>query len=361
MTKPKIFRLGMIGCGDISNHHALAAKGITDKLKITACCDINELAAKNWAKKYGCDRWYLSYEEMIRTENLDGVLLATWPNQHREQVEKCLKAGAKNILCEKALTLTGQQAYELWKLVKENDAFLMEGFMYRHHPLMREIEKIVKSDQAGLVDNVRACFSGYDNEDDPADDPKLNWRRRNECAGGVPYDLASYCVSGCNLYNNGLPTKVLSTGGLSEKYGTINRLYSIIQYDNGGVSFIESSKKSSFTQELQISCAGMILNTPVAWTPNENDGIIIKRNVLKSGRYGDERLTIKAANAYQLQMINFVDATNGQAKPAVPLIESVINSYTLEAIVKSLIENRLVNIELPNEICQAYKEFRSTR
>jgi predicted dehydrogenase len=46
------------------------------------------------------------YRQMVRKERSDGVLLATWPNQHREQIEQCLAAAVKRILCEKALTLT---------------------------------------------------------------------------------------------------------------------------------------------------------------------------------------------------------------------------------------------------------------
>ena len=109
-------KLGMVGCGGISHHHAQAAMKMTgaNTVAFIACCDIREEVARSWADQYGCDGVYTDYERMIGEEDLDGVLLATWPIQHRDQIERCLAAGAGNILCEKALTLTGDEAVEIW-------------------------------------------------------------------------------------------------------------------------------------------------------------------------------------------------------------------------------------------------------
>jgi predicted dehydrogenase len=40
---------------------------------------------------------------MIGEHELDGVLIATWPTQHRERILGCLEAGARHILGEKSL------------------------------------------------------------------------------------------------------------------------------------------------------------------------------------------------------------------------------------------------------------------
>ena len=114
MRDDSAVRIGIVGCGDISHEHAIAAQAIPDKVRFVACCDIRDAAAQAWAKQYRCASYYTDYTEMIGAERLDAVLLATWPTQHREQVERCLEAGVRNILCEKALTLTGSDAVELY-------------------------------------------------------------------------------------------------------------------------------------------------------------------------------------------------------------------------------------------------------
>src|SRR5262245_29821344 len=91
-------RIGLVGCGGISHLHARAA--------IVACCDIRRDVAETWARRYGCERAYGDDEAMLREHDLDAVLLATWPAQHHQQVLHCLRAGVRNILCEKALATT---------------------------------------------------------------------------------------------------------------------------------------------------------------------------------------------------------------------------------------------------------------
>ena len=101
MTEIKI---GMVGCGEHSNVHAAAAKGLQG-IKITACCDINEDKAVDWARRYGCDSYYTGIEAMLEKEKLDAMILCTWPGQYVEQIEKCLSYRVRNILCEKSLAL----------------------------------------------------------------------------------------------------------------------------------------------------------------------------------------------------------------------------------------------------------------
>jgi len=345
-------RLGMVGCGGISHAHGNAAKKAPRTARFAACCDVREDAARNWAAQYGCERSYTDYEEMIRKESLDGLYLATWPNQHREQVERCLAAGARNILCEKALTLTGQEAVAIWEMVAARNAFLMEGFMYRHHPAIRKIERLLASGELGPADNVRAAFSAFDPEHESPTDPNRNWRQRRECGGGVPYDFACYAVNACGRFAGGLPVRAFALGTLG-KYETLSRLHGIIEYANGCVGIIESSKRTSFSQELQVSCADGILNLPIAWTIPGDVTIRETRSPVWSHPL-HSGYAVAAADSYQLQLENFADVIRGQGTPVLPLVQSVVNTFVLEALVSSALEKRAVEIELPTGIRQAF-------
>ncbi len=141
-------RIGLVGCGGISHLHARAAESASNAA-IVACCDVRRDVAEAWAGRYGCERAYEDYEAMLREHDLDAVLLATWPAQHYEQVLRCLRAGVRNILCEKALATTSTQAHEIWSAARESGAFVMEGFMYRHHPAMRRLEHLLLDGELG--------------------------------------------------------------------------------------------------------------------------------------------------------------------------------------------------------------------
>jgi predicted dehydrogenase len=321
-------------------------------VRFAACCDIRPELAEEWAREYGCDAHYSDYEEMIRQEELDGVLLATWPSQHREQIERCLAAGARNILCEKALTLTGREALEIWHLVNGAGAFLMEGFMYRHHPAIREMERRLATGRLGTTDRVRACFSHYDSEQASVDDDTRNWRQRKECGGGVVFDLACYCVNACQHFATAPPTRVFCRGDESAKYGTVNRLYGIIEYENGCLGVVESSKRTTLTQELQVACAQGTLVLPVAWTIYE-EALLIQRDDMPWPHPTTTETSIAAADSYQLQLENFADVIEGSAPPLVTLAQSVLNTYTLEAVLASAAARQPIAVEVQPEIVAA--------
>ena len=348
-------KLGIIGCGDIAYAHGKAARENRDDVRFVACCDVRPDAANDWASEHDVERTYADCDAMLNAEDLDAVVIATWPNLHREQVGRCLAAGIENILCEKALTLTGREALEIYEAVNAAGAFLMEGFMYRHHPATRTLADLVASGNIGRVDAVRACFSNCEPETASADDPTRNWRQRKECAGGIPYDYACYCVNACQAFAGGIPRRVICSGGLSEKYDIVDRMHALVEYDDGCVGFIESSKHQAFTQELQVSGSDAILDLPIAWTV-PGPITVTRRHAREWADVVTDEIAIPAANSYALQMANFARVVRGEAAPRVPLAESVVNTFTIEAMVNSLTERREVEIEIPDNLIAAIKE-----
>lgn len=342
-------QLGIVGCGAIAHAHAGAAAGIPQCVQFAACCDINRAVAEAWASAYGVSRVYTDYAEMIATERLDAVVLATWPNQHGEQIARCLDAGARNILCEKALALTGQEALEIYDRVTAAGAWVMEGFMYRHHPAIRSLERLIAEGAIGDVDNVRGEFGWYDAETDEVAESARNWRQRKDRGGGVPYDATCYAVNACGHFCGGLPVRAFATGTISPAFGTISRLFGVIDYSNGRTGLVGSSKKQQFIQELQIEGAAGVLYLPIAWTINA-DIVIEKRRSEDWHRIISECYPIGQSNAYQRQLENVCAVIRGEDAPVVPLAQSVVNTYALEALVTSVLERRPVDIVIPERV-----------
>jgi predicted dehydrogenase len=347
----------MVGCGGISHAHARAAQAIPN-VSFTACCDVRMDVADEWAAAYGASSVYEDYAEMIGEENLDGVYLATWPNQHREQIERCIAAGARNILCEKSLTLTGQESMEIWGLVQESGIFLMEGFMYRHHPAIHKLESRIDSGEIGPVDYAHAVFNAFDAETASPTDPNRNWRQRKECGGGIPYDFACYCVNACQNLTGGIPVRVTCRGGRSSRYDTINRVFAIVEYDNGCMGILESSKKAGWNHEVQVACAHATLRLPVAWSIVDEIEISESR-CEEWGHLLVDTYTVRKADAYQLQLENFAAVIREEAEPGMPLAETVVNVHTIEALVTSLEEDRAVDVTIPQAIRKTVLEDRA--
>jgi hypothetical protein len=61
---------------------------------------------------------------------------------------------------------------------------------------------------------------------------------------------------------------------------------------------------------------------------------------------------ILKANPYQLQLENFAAVLRGDAEPDMPLATSVVNTYTIEALVTSALERRIVEVDIPAAVCE---------
>jgi xylose dehydrogenase (NAD/NADP) len=341
-------RLGIVGCGGISHRHAPAAAASAE-VAIVACCDTRTDVAEEWAATYGCEHVYGDYRAMVDELELDGILLATWPVQHCEQILGCLEAGVRFILCEKALTTSRSEALEVFRAAEAASATVVEALMYRHHPAVQIVEQLLDGGAIGEVDSVRACFSVFDPEEPSADDPLRDWRQHAERGGGVPYDLACYCVDACNHFVDAVPQRALALGARSERYGTINRLYGLIEYADPPVGIVTSSTRSDFDHELRISGTTGHVVLPVAWRIEGRINVTVSRSV-GWGRFEEERREIDAADPYRLQLERFAAVIRGKTEPAPTLAESVVTALSLDALVRSAVEGIPVDIDVPAHV-----------
>jgi D-xylose 1-dehydrogenase (NADP+, D-xylono-1,5-lactone-forming) len=341
-------RLGIVGCGAIAERHGPAAAA-TPEIAIVACCDVRSEVAEEWRGRFGCERAYDDYLAMLSTHELDGVILATWPTLHREQVLGCLEVGVRNILCEKSLAVTGAEALEIWQAAEAAGALVVEGYMYRHHPAFKTLLELVESGRTGTLDNVWAAFSLFDPANTPPDDPQLDWRRRSDRAGGVPWDLAGYCLDAANFVAPSLPLRAFAVTDTSAVYGTIDRLYALVEYEDGFVAMIESSMRSHFNHELRIGGSHGHAVLPVAWRIDHASEVIFERSV-GWGLFETERIPIAEANPYVLQFEAFAAAARGDAPPARRLSESVLTACTLDALLESASAHAVVEVRIPAEV-----------
>jgi predicted dehydrogenase len=357
-------KLGLIGCGRISHAHGTAVSRIgADKVRIVACGDVREEAAKSFADTYGCDRYYADAAAMLAAEELDAVVLATWPAQHLEQIEMCLTAGHKMILCEKALATTGEDAVKIWDLVQEHGATVVEGFMYLHHPLIAKLDEVIAKGDIGEIDWVRSCSSYYFPEVASADDASRSWRFKKETGGGVPWDLACYTVNAVATYAAQLPQKVSATGSFSANYGTINRIFGTIAFEGGRTGVIESSAGATFNQALEIHSTKRTLHVETVFTPPGDTVVREVATVKPSHLHFKEHevespLTLQddlpTFYCYQAQMESFLKVLAGAAKPKPTLSQSVVNVITIETLINAMIEEKVLPVDVPQRLRDAW-------
>ena len=103
-------RGALLGCGQVSLHH-LRAWAQIDEVEIVALYNRTVSKAKARAREFGIplEHVYSDYHELLDTEEVDFVDIATAPHIHREQVEAAA-AHARHVLCQKPLAPTLEDA-----------------------------------------------------------------------------------------------------------------------------------------------------------------------------------------------------------------------------------------------------------
>jgi predicted dehydrogenase len=111
VSKP--FRIGLIGCGNISNAYFTHLAPYDVFAKITACADIDVERAKAKAAEHGVPK-ACSVKELLADPDIDAVLNLTIPAAHASVNLAALKAG-KHTYCEKPFSLTYKEGVAVMK------------------------------------------------------------------------------------------------------------------------------------------------------------------------------------------------------------------------------------------------------
>jgi predicted dehydrogenase len=141
------------------------------------------------AKTYG------SYADLVADPDVDIIYVATPHSHHFQNAMLALNAG-KHVLCEKALTVTSEQARRLVKFAREKNRFLMEAVWTRYQPSSVKVRQLIADGIIGDVARVYADFSlnkmGEDGKSTLSDSNRL---LNKDLAGGSLLDLGIYSLT----------------------------------------------------------------------------------------------------------------------------------------------------------------------
>jgi UDP-N-acetyl-2-amino-2-deoxyglucuronate dehydrogenase len=144
----KTWNFGVVGSGLIADFHARAIGDIPNA-RFTACCDkIPERAAK-LAEKYGA-KAFAGYDEMIKSDAVDIVTIATPSGLHMEPTVAAAQAG-KHVLCEKPLDITLERIDAMIEAHDKAGTRLGGIFPYRFNNLMIPLRDAIASGRFGTI------------------------------------------------------------------------------------------------------------------------------------------------------------------------------------------------------------------
>ena len=177
---------GMIGGGEgsqIGPAHRISAALDGLYTMAAGALDANARNGRDFAMRLGiaADRAYGDWREMLNSERnrpdrVDLVTVATPNSTHYEITKAYLEAGI-NVLCEKPMTVTVEQAEDIAATAKRTGAICAVNYGYSGYALVRHMRAMVARGDLGRVRLIKAEFAhGFHADAADADNPRVRWR-----------------------------------------------------------------------------------------------------------------------------------------------------------------------------------------
>lgn len=216
-----ILNIGVIGTGGISAFH-LNPYAKHPNVNIYAVCDLNEERAAAAAEKYGAQKIFTDYHELLSDETLDAVSICTWNNSHAEISIAALQAG-KHVLVEKPLCRTVEEALAVQEAVRVSGKILQVGFVRRYDPNARMLHEFAEAGEFGEIYYAKASY--IRRLGNPG-----GWFSDSERSGGGPLiDLGVHVIDLC-WYLMGRPKVKSVSGNTYRKLGNRSHIRHLSQY-----------------------------------------------------------------------------------------------------------------------------------
>jgi predicted dehydrogenase len=116
----KVFKVGLIGCGHISETYFRAEKYFNN-IKIVKCADINHANALKCAKTYKIKA--LSVKDLLKDKEVEIILNLTIPKAHYQVAKQSLLNG-KHVYSEKPMAINFKDGLNLVKIAKRKKLYI---------------------------------------------------------------------------------------------------------------------------------------------------------------------------------------------------------------------------------------------
>ncbi len=315
-------RLGLIAAARITER-AIAdpARDLDDiRLAVVGARDLNR--AQQAATKWDVERAVGSYEEVIASDDIDAVYIATPNALHRKWAIDALRSG-KHVLCEKPLASNATEAREMVAVAEETGLILMEAFHWRYHPLVAQIQALL---DAGVIGDVEGADAAFDLADGRIPMTDIRWDY--SIAGGSLMDLGCYPVQWLRWLLGPTP-EVVSATAVCPVEKVDGRIDAELRWPDGRAATLSSSMiEPDGRNDIRLSIYGsdgtMIVKNPLA--PQMGSSITVERDDTK------EVHEVDSSASYFHQLVAFHEAVKTGVSPVTSGDDSVQTMDVVDAI-----------------------------
>ena len=259
-------KIALVGCGRISKRH-IEAIATVPELEIALVCDKRPERAQETAEVLNVP-FVTDYRDI---QGVDVVSILTPSGLHPRHTANIAElTDVPNIICEKPLSLTLREAYELYRRIEKSGKRLLPVFQNRYNPLVKMIKDLINSGKLGRIYQF-ACNVFWNRNDDYF---AIDWHGTREFDGGVLYTQASHYVDMLHFFFGEI-SDYKGYGGSLRGLEVEDTVSAVMEFQSGAVgtlnatvSVYESNYLTEFTlvaEKGTIRLSGTNLNQIDFW------------------------------------------------------------------------------------------------
>ncbi len=250
-----VIGVGMMGCEHIRNLLAI------ENCEVVAYADSHEPSRQVAASLVKTATGYLDYREMLATEKLDVVVIATPNHTHRSVLEDVLRIGV-DVLVEKPLCITADECREVIAIEEQTrrpGRVVWVGLEYRFMAPTARLIREVKSGTCGDLKMISIREHRF-----PFLTKVGNWNRFSRNTGGTLVEKCCHFFDVMNLLADSKPISVYASGAqdvnhLNEIYqgersDILDNAFVIVDYENGVRAMLDLSMFAEGSRNEQEIC-----------------------------------------------------------------------------------------------------------
>ncbi|MHA6484903.1 Gfo/Idh/MocA family protein [Paenibacillus sp. strain BS8-2] len=335
------WRIGIIGCGSVSDFHIEAIRGIDDA-ELVYVSSRNEAKVKSTAEHAGC-AWTTDYRELLASSEVDIVAVTTSSGSHASIGMEVIAAG-KHLIVEKPLAMNALDAANLVAAAEQQGVMISIISQRRFEAQHQTVKRMLEEGRLGKLLLIEVSLPFYRTQDyyDMAD-----WRGTIAEDGGALMNQGIHSLD-LLLWMGGEVRTVF--GKIATKTHNIEAEdlgVAIVEFQNGALGTIMASTSiqpgfpaslNLYGEKGSIKLEGATIvhwSVPGVAEPKWNQSSLY-------GGVNDPRSIV--ADYHQSQYLDIITSLENGAKPLVSGEDGLRAVQLVEAIYRSSNKNEQVHV-----------------
>lgn len=332
---PNSAAIGFIGAGSYAQSHLLPNIPKKNNVFLKGVLTATSASSRSVAERFGFEFCTGDEKDILESENINTVFIATRHDSHAKFVLKALKTG-KHVFVEKPLCLKEKELGQIVELLnsfnkRKNTAttdthqpnnestirpILMVGYNRRFSPLAQMIKSELDEGPMAMTYRVNAGFI-----------PPDSWIQDSETGGGRIIGEVCHFIDFLTFINGSLPVSVYAAS-MGNPLALNDTLNISLSYENGSIgtiSYYANGDKSLPKERVEIYAGGCTAVLDDFKTLSIHD----------RGKKRDKKL-LSQDKGQKAEIKRFVEAILNGTGPVIPIDEIYSASFVTFKIVESI-------------------------